>query len=93
VFDKSELIKKNQNQMDQKVRILAFLDLVFHKDESERILSFEEIANTTQVGADDVELLLMKGMSIGLFKGIIDQVDQNLKISWIKPRLLSIRET
>ena len=31
----------------------------------------------------------MKSMSLGLIKGIIDQVDQTLRIIWVKPRMLS----
>jgi len=31
----------------------------------------------------------MKSMSLGLVKGIIDQVDSTLRVTWIKPRMLS----
>lgn len=31
----------------------------------------------------------MKAMSIGLFKGTIDEVEQTIRITWVKPRLLS----
>ena len=53
---------------------MAFLDLIFRKEKSDTTLSFSEIAQITQVDVDDVELLLMKSMSLGLIKGIIDQV-------------------
>ena len=75
--------------MAQKIRILAFLDLIFHKEKGERHTTFEEVSTVSQVSIDDVELLVMKAMSIGLFKGQIDEVEQTIRISWVKPRLLS----
>lgn len=32
----------------------------------------------------------MKSMSIGLIKGIIDQIDQVVRITWTKPRQLTM---
>ena len=48
---------------------MAFLDLIFHRNKGERVLSFEEISTATGVSMDDVELLVIKAMSIGLVKG------------------------
>lgn len=31
----------------------------------------------------------MKTMSLGLLRGIIDEVEQTLRIIWVKPRMLS----
>ncbi len=89
VFGKNELIAKNKTQLDQKVRILAFLDLIFHRDKNSRTISFEEVAKASHVSNEDVELLVMKAISIGLFKGIIDQVDQTIRVEWVQPRMLS----
>ena len=52
-------------------------------------MTFDEIAKTTQISFDEVEMLLMKSMSLGLIQGIIDQVDSTLRVTWIKPRMLS----
>ena len=41
------------------------------------------------VGEDDVEMLVMKAMSLELVKGAIDEVDQTVEIEWIMPRYLS----
>ena len=83
VFQKSDLIAKSQNQLDQKVRILAFLDLIFHLDKNSRTITFQQVADVSDVKTDDVELLVMKAVSLGLFKGIIDQVDQTIRIEWV----------
>jgi len=66
------------NQMDylnKKVRIIAFLELVFACDKDDRSLTFERLAQVCQVRSTDVEMLLMKAMSLGLVRGTIDQVD------------------
>ena len=37
----------------------------------------------------DVEMLVMKSMSLELIKGTIDEVDEVVHIDWILPRYLS----
>lgn len=37
----------------------------------------------------DVELLVMKSMSLGLIRGTIDEVDRVVHIDWAMPRYLS----
>jgi 26S proteasome regulatory subunit N9 len=38
---------------------------------------------------DEVEMLVMKAMSLHLVRGIIDEVDEVAHINWILPRYLS----
>jgi 26S proteasome regulatory subunit N9 len=85
----NEDIAKNEAQLQKKIRILAFLDLIFHRDKGDRNLDFQLIADTTKMGVEEIEFLVMKAMSLGLVKGVIDQVDQIVRISWVKPRLLA----
>lgn len=87
-ISQTEDISKNEKMLQQKIRILAFLDLIFHRDKGDRNLDFSLICETTKMGNDDVEFLVMKAMSLGLVEGIIDQVDQVVRISWVKPRIL-----
>jgi len=61
--------------LEQKVRILAFLELLFECGKDERCLTFAQIGQTCQVDAQDVEMLVMKAMSLELVKGAIDEVD------------------
>lgn len=37
----------------------------------------------------DVELLLMKAMSLQLVKGVIDEVEEKVHVNWILPRFLN----
>ena len=80
---------KEMSYLDQKVRILAFLELLFNCGKDERCLTFATIAQACVVDAADVEMLVMKAMSLELVKGAIDEVDQTVDIEWIMPRYLS----
>lgn len=61
--------------LEQKVRIIAFLELIFELGKDERSISFEKISKECQVDQIDVELLVMKAMSLELIKGTIDEVN------------------
>lgn len=71
------------------MRIINFLELLFEVDKDERSLSFTRIANHCVLDLNDVELLIMKAMSLGLVKGTIDEVEQVVHVDWMMPRYLS----
>jgi 26S proteasome regulatory subunit N9 len=48
--------------------------MIFESGKDDRSIKFEKIAEICQVELCDVELLLMKSMSLGLIKGTIDEV-------------------
>jgi len=50
--------------------------MAFTRPANNRQLTFNEVALKTQLPEDDVELLVMRALSIGLVKGSIDQVDK-----------------
>jgi 26S proteasome regulatory subunit N9 len=62
------------NYLEQKVRIIAFLEMVFELGKDERSISFAKIAELCKIEQQDVELLVMKAMSLELIKGTIDEV-------------------
>lgn len=84
-----DLLKRNATFLNQKIRIMALMDLVFKKPSENRTLSFEEISRVCMLPTDEVELLLMKAFSIKVLKGTIDQVSQTVQIKWVQPRVLS----
>ena len=76
-----EFISKFQNivsemtYLEQKVRIIAFLEMIFECGKDERSLSFKRISEVCQIEQADVELLVMKAMSLELIRGTIDEVE------------------
>lgn len=63
--------------------------MTFKRASNKRVLSFEEISNETRLPLEEVELLVMKALAQGLVKGSIDQVAQNVHMTWVQPRVLS----
>lgn len=75
--------------LEQKVRIVAFLEMIFNAGKDERSIGFSKIASGCIIEEGDVELLVMKSMSLGLIRGTIDEVDRVVHIDWAMPRYLS----
>eukprot|EP01108_Squamamoeba_japonica_P005153 TRINITY_DN4047_c0_g1_i1.p1 TRINITY_DN4047_c0_g1~~TRINITY_DN4047_c0_g1_i1.p1 ORF type:complete len:380 (+),score=234.66 TRINITY_DN4047_c0_g1_i1:98-1237(+) len=77
-----------QQTLREKVSILALMSLALGRAARERTLSFADIAAAARLPLDEVELLLMKALSLGLVRGAIDQVASTVAISWVQPRVL-----
>lgn len=71
------------------MRIISFLELLFEVDKDDRSLKFDRIARHCQLDKNDVEMLLMKAMSLELIRGSIDEVEEVVHVDWILPRYLS----
>lgn len=82
-------IMRQLDYLRQKVAIIAFLEYVFQIGKDERNIPFSAIKDVCQVELYDVELLLMKAMSLDLVRGSIDEHTQCVEISWIQPRYLN----
>ena len=82
-------IMKELDQLQQKVRIIAFLELLFEVEKDDRSLKFDRIAHHCQIDKPAVELLLMKAMSLQLIRGNIDEVEEVVHVDWMLPRYLS----
>lgn len=80
---------KELTYLSQKVRIIAFLEYIFQLGKDDRTIQFRDIAHICQIDALDVELLVMKAMSLELVKGSIDEAAETVDINWIMPRYLS----
>ncbi|KAL1471756.1 hypothetical protein MTO96_039755, partial [Rhipicephalus appendiculatus] len=71
----------------QKMCLLCLMEMAFQRPGSR--LSFQEIATQTRLPLDEVEVLVMKALSLGLVRGTIDQVDAQVHMQWVQPRVLS----
>ena len=72
----------------EKITLLALVNMIFERPSSERTLSFEDIASRTKMSIDQVELIVMRALSLGLIKGSMDQVEQTVDVTWVMPRVL-----
>lgn len=71
---------KEMDYLKQKVSIIAFLEHCFRLPKDDRNVSFTDIARVCQVDAQDVELLVMKAMSLELVRGSIDEASETVDI-------------
>lgn len=83
------------NKLDiikQKAVIMALLQLVFNKPSKNRLITFEEVCIATKMPLDQVEYIVMRTMSDGLITGEIDEVNQTINITNLKPKVLNLDE-
>jgi 26S proteasome regulatory subunit N9 len=66
--------------------------MAFTRPANNKQLNFNEISLKTKLPEDEIELLVMRALSLGLVKGSIDQIDKNIFISWVQPRVLDINQ-
>eukprot|EP00003_Mantamonas_plastica_P017327 TRINITY_DN2880_c0_g1_i1.p1 TRINITY_DN2880_c0_g1~~TRINITY_DN2880_c0_g1_i1.p1 ORF type:complete len:310 (-),score=107.66 TRINITY_DN2880_c0_g1_i1:31-960(-) len=83
-------VEQGMSELKQKMNLLALMELVFQKDKDDRIVAFQEVAEVCSLNTEDVEWLLMKALSLGLIKGLIDEVDQTVSVNWVQPRVLDM---
>lgn len=81
-------VTKEMTYLNQKVRIIAFLELLFASGQHDMSISFDRIAVACNVKKEDVELLVMKAQSLELIRGSIDQVSEFVQVDWVMPRYL-----
>lgn len=62
--------------------------MTFKRPANHRQLTFTEISQEARLPEDEVELLVMKALSLSLVKGSIDHVDKKVHMSWVQPRVL-----
>lgn len=86
---KHETISSNLGFLEQKIRLMALIELVFQTPPHERLISFNTISTKCQLQIDEVELVLIRSFSLGLLKGTIDEIDQTVDITFCQPRSLN----
>uniref|UniRef100_A0A8C6ECC0 26S proteasome non-ATPase regulatory subunit 13 n=1 Tax=Microcebus murinus TaxID=30608 RepID=A0A8C6ECC0_MICMU len=79
----------NEAQLLRKIQLLCLMEMTFTRPANHRQLTFEEIAKSAKITVNEVELLVMKALSVGLVRGSIDEVDKRVHMTWVQPRLLS----
>ena len=71
---KCSLLEERKAFLWQKISLSALTEAVFRRPPHDRAMTFETISRETRVRPDEIELLIMKALSLGLLRGTIDQV-------------------
>lgn len=75
--------------MRQKISLLCLMEMTFRRPGNHRTLTFNEIATEARLPEHEVELLVMKALSLELVRGSIDQVNKTVHMYWVQPRVLA----
>ena len=67
---------------------MRFLEIVFNLPKSDRVIKFSIVAKECAIPAEHVETMVMKAMALGLIKGSIDQLSEDVTVTWIAPKVL-----
>ncbi|KAK9901657.1 hypothetical protein WJX75_006977 [Coccomyxa subellipsoidea] len=82
----------HERKLREKITILCLMELIFNLPAEQRQIPLSTIAERTKLTVDGVEFLLMKTLSLHLIEGVIDQVDANVQVSWVQPRVLTLEQ-
>ncbi|KAL5010475.1 hypothetical protein ScPMuIL_012780 [Solemya velum] len=82
----------NEIPMKQKISLLCLMEMTFNRPATNRLLTFQDIASETRLHSNEVEMLVMKALSLGLVKGSLDEVDQKVHMTWVQPRVLDLNQ-
>eukprot|EP00457_Paulinella_chromatophora_P003341 gb/GEZN01003348.1/.p1 GENE.gb/GEZN01003348.1/~~gb/GEZN01003348.1/.p1 ORF type:complete len:389 (+),score=76.23 gb/GEZN01003348.1/:99-1265(+) len=85
---KTPELKTNFKTLSDKIRIMAIMDLAFSRPSGDRKFDYKEVCARCQMKEDEVDLLLIKALSQGVIKGVIDGVEKYIRITYLKPRVL-----
>lgn len=75
-------------QLQEKMTLLALVEMVFERPASERTLNFVDIAQRLEIQVEQVEWVIMRAFSVKLMEGSMDQVEGTVHVTWILPRVL-----
>jgi len=85
-------LSANELNLRQKISLLCLMEMTFKRPANHRQLTFAEISKEACLPEDEVELLVMKALSLALVKGSIDHVDRKVHMSWVQPRVLDTNQ-
>jgi len=74
-------------ELVKKITLMCLMEMTFNSHDG--ILTFEQIATQARISVADVEMLVMRALSLKLVKGTIDQVSGHVHLWWVQPRVLN----
>jgi len=80
----------NTTFLKEKITLMCLTETLFQciGPTGDRTVTFHAIASASNLPVDQVELLVMRALSLKLIRGLIDQVDGTLRVTWVQPRVL-----
>ncbi|KAF9217544.1 26S proteasome regulatory subunit [Podila verticillata] len=87
-FAQENVLQSNMTALRQKICLMSLTETVFKRSSDNRSIPFATISSETKLPLEEVEILVMKALSLGLIKGTIDQVDSVVRVHWVQPRVL-----
>lgn len=91
-LSKSPLLAQHKTFLWQKISLSALTEAVFRRPPHDRAMTFATIASQTNVQPAEIEILIMKALSLGLLRGSIDQVAEIARIQWVQPKVLDMAQ-
>ncbi|MCJ1402044.1 26S proteasome regulatory subunit [Xylographa trunciseda] len=91
-ISKCSLLEEHKTFLWQKISLSALTEAVFRRPPHDRAMTFSTISRETHVQPEEIEILIMKALSLGLLKGSIDQVAEIAKINWVQPKVLDMKQ-
>jgi 26S proteasome regulatory subunit N9 len=85
-------IAESLPRLQQKVRLMALLHLVFYTPAEQRTFTFQTIAQRCSLSEDSVEELVLSALALKIIEGSIDGLEGLVVVSWVQPRVLSVEE-
>jgi 26S proteasome regulatory subunit N9 len=81
---------QNTNFLKEKITLMCLTETLFQRigPAADRSVSFNDIAAASKLPCNQVELLLMRALSLQLIRGKIDEVDATCRVEWVLPRVL-----
>lgn len=87
-IESNATLSSNKRVLEDKIKIASFTELVFSLPKNKRTIPFSMIATVTKIPVESIELMILKAMSLELLRGSIDEVAQEVTLTWIQPRVL-----
>ncbi|MCJ1471542.1 26S proteasome regulatory subunit [Lambiella insularis] len=91
-LSKCALLQEHKEFLWQKISLSALTEAVFRRPPHDRAMTFATISRETHVRPQEIEILIMKALSLGLLKGSIDQVAEIARINWVQPKVLDMKQ-
>ncbi|MCJ1469328.1 26S proteasome regulatory subunit [Pseudocyphellaria aurata] len=91
-LSKSPLLSQHKTFLWQKISLSALTEAVFRRPPHDRAMTFATISSETNVQPAEIEILIMKALSLGLLRGSIDQVAEIARIQWVQPKVLDMKQ-